>query len=159
MRTTSDGFFNQAFVPYVKHLLDFAFSNIVNHQTQTIEGGKVFVIRCPCRKCKNLRLKTREDVEGDLYANGFKDGYKVWDLHGESFNTQDVGQCSNPVPSQHVGQDTDDEDLGEYTGYDQIVMESMHQNHHPYYHQGQQDPNQTAETFYTMLRQANEPFM
>ncbi|KAI3793061.1 hypothetical protein L1987_35673 [Smallanthus sonchifolius] len=69
----------------------------------------------------------------------------------------DVGQCSNPVPSQHVGQDTDDEDLGEYSGYDQMVMESMHQNHHPYYHQGEQDPNQTAETFYTMLRQANEP--
>ncbi|KAD2806026.1 hypothetical protein E3N88_39403 [Mikania micrantha] len=33
----------------------------------------------------------------------------------------------------------------------------MHQNYHSYYQQEPQDPNQTAESFYTMLRQVNEP--
>ncbi|KAI3784220.1 hypothetical protein L1987_43315 [Smallanthus sonchifolius] len=70
----------------------------------------------------------------------------------------DVDQCSNPIPSLHVGQDEDaDEDLGEYTGYDQMVMEGMPQNDDPYYQQGPQDPNQRAEAFYKMFEQANAP--
>ncbi|XP_076907510.1 uncharacterized protein LOC143563991 [Bidens hawaiensis] len=67
-----------------------------------------------------------------------------------------VGQCLNPIPCLRVGQDPDD-DLSEYTEYDQMVIESMHQNNQPYYLQGPQDPNKIAETFYTMLEQANEP--
>ncbi|KAK1427672.1 hypothetical protein QVD17_16364 [Tagetes erecta] len=41
------------------------------------------------------------------------DDYKVLYVHGEAFETQDVGQCSIPVPSQHASQYIDD-DHGEY---------------------------------------------
>ena len=92
------------------------------------------------------------------------DNYFVWYAHGESLPTHDVGQCSNPLSSQRVRQRIDSEmaqdindDLGEYTRYEQMVMESMHHNIDTYYQQGPQDPNQSAEKFYTMLRLANEP--
>ncbi|KAD5803399.1 hypothetical protein E3N88_14759 [Mikania micrantha] len=156
MRTTSKGFFNPEFQKYVNYFLDFAFANATNIQRQTIEGLETFLIRCPCSTCKNLRFKTRAEVQVHLYSKGFVDDYKVWYVHGESLHKQDMGQCSNSVPFRCVDQEAD-EDLGEYTGYDQMIMEGMHQNHHPYYHQGPQNPNQTAKTFYTMLNQANEP--
>ncbi|KAD6452956.1 hypothetical protein E3N88_07661 [Mikania micrantha] len=156
MRITSKGFFNPAFVPYVKYFLDFVFDNPINIHKRTKDGVEILVIKCPCALCKNLRYKTRVEVEGHLYDKGFVDDYKVWYLHGESFNTKDVGQCSNPLPSQHAGQDIVD-DQGEYTEYEQMVMDNMYQNHHSYYQQEQQDPNKTAETFYTMLKHANEP--
>ncbi|KAJ0874227.1 putative Transposase-associated domain-containing protein [Helianthus annuus] len=144
-RTISNGLFNPTFQLYVNDFLDFAFTNAPNIQRELVEGVEVFKIRCPCGKCQNLRFKSRDEVEGHLYDKGFMDDYKVWYAHGESFRTQDVGRCSNHIPSQHMGQDND-EDLGEYAEYNEMVMESMHQ-----------DPNQTATTYYTMLSKANEP--
>ncbi|XP_021979528.1 uncharacterized protein LOC110875634 [Helianthus annuus] len=99
----------------------------------------------PLSKCQNLHFKSRDVVEGHLYEKGFVEDYKVWYVHGESFRTQDMGRCSNPVLSQQVGQDNV-EDVGEYTEYEETVMESMHQ-----------DPNENAKAFYTMLSQANQP--
>ncbi|KAJ0790073.1 putative Transposase-associated domain-containing protein [Helianthus annuus] len=145
-RTTSEGLFDPTFQRHVNFFLDYAYANAPNIQRELIEGVEVSKIRCPCGKCQNRCFKKRFEVVGDLFKKGFMDNYKVWYAHGESFSTQDVGQCSNPVPSQHAGQDTDD-NLGEYTEYNQMVMESM-----PH-----QEPNQTAQAYYTILSQANEP--
>ncbi|XP_076909856.1 uncharacterized protein LOC143567279 [Bidens hawaiensis] len=155
MRTIS-GLVNPIFLQIVNCFLDFAYMNATNTQTENVEGVEVILIRCPCCKCANHHFKTRKEVKCHLIAKGFMKNYQIWYSHGESFPTEDVGQCSNPIPFLRVGQDPDD-DLGEYTGYDQMVMESMQQNDHPYYQQEPQDPNKIAETFYTMLEQANEP--
>ncbi|XP_076958533.1 uncharacterized protein LOC143634297 [Bidens hawaiensis] len=84
--------------------------------------------------------------------------YLFWYSHGDLYpdEANDMGQCSIPLLCQHVGEDAD-KDLGEYTEYDQMVMEGMHQNHDSYYQQGPQDPNQRAQAFYNMLKQDNEP--
>ncbi|KAK9050828.1 hypothetical protein SSX86_030202 [Deinandra increscens subsp. villosa] len=163
-RVIRGGYFNPIFAEHVTSFLDFAFTNLTDVGSQTIEGVEVLLIRCPCAKCKNQKYKSREAVEQDLITKGFMPDYWVWYAHGETFPKQDVGQCSNPMPSHDLSHHTDyistednDDDLGDYTGYDQMVMESMHQNHHPYYHQQRQEPNQTAEAFYTMLGQADEP--
>ncbi|KAK9063103.1 hypothetical protein SSX86_016973 [Deinandra increscens subsp. villosa] len=156
MRLTSNGLFNPAFVSCVAYFLDFVFDNPNNIHKRTKDGVENLVIKCPCVDCKNRRYKTRAEVEFHLYHKGFVDDYKVWYLHGESLHTQDVGQCSNPLPSSVARQDVDD-DHGQYNGYEEMVMETMHQSHHPYYQQEPQDPNQTAKKFYTMLSQANEP--
>ena len=42
------------------------------------------VIRCPCNKCKNMVSHDKREVTLHLCKNGFVQGYKVWDLHGES---------------------------------------------------------------------------
>ncbi|KAK9079957.1 hypothetical protein SSX86_001632 [Deinandra increscens subsp. villosa] len=138
-----NGYFNPAFVPYVKYFLDFVFENPRNIHRRTKDGVEVLIIKCPCAKCKNRCYKTREEVEGHLYAKGFVDDYKVWHLHGESFDTQDVGQCSNPIGSQHAGEDTDD-NHGDYSGYDQMVMESLFQTQHPYYRKQSSERAQKA---------------
>ncbi|KAM0013959.1 putative Transposase-associated domain-containing protein [Helianthus debilis subsp. tardiflorus] len=144
-RTTSNDFFNPTFQLYVNDFLDFAFTNAPKIQKELIEGPEVFKIRCMCAKCQNLRFKSRDVVEGHLYVKGFVEDFKVWYVHGESFSTQDMGRCSNPVLSQHVGRDND-EDVGEYTEYEEMVIESMHQ-----------DPNENTKAFYTMLSQPNQP--
>ncbi|KAI3797971.1 hypothetical protein L1987_33236 [Smallanthus sonchifolius] len=55
--------------------------------------------------------------------------YQLWDVHGELYPDEaiNVGYCSKSLPSQHMGQDVD-EDLGEYTGYDQMVMEGFEEH-------------------------------
>lgn len=79
--------------------------------------------------------------------------YYIWFAHGESFQ----------VSSQHVGQSSNSVDYGcgEYNGYNQMIMDSMHQNHVPYPPESTssepQDPNPTAREFYRMLEVANEP--
>ncbi|XP_076956392.1 uncharacterized protein LOC143631536 [Bidens hawaiensis] len=150
MRTNTNGSFNLRFQQVISYFLDFVYENATN-----IENGN---IRCPCNKCKNRYYKTRVDVQVHLFAKGFMKDYQLWHAHGERYpdEAMDIDECSNPVLSQHVGDDAD-EDLGEYTGYDEMVMEGMHQNHDSYYQQGSQDPNQRAEAFYKMFEQANEP--
>ncbi|KAI3762268.1 hypothetical protein L1987_52693 [Smallanthus sonchifolius] len=57
----------------VTYFLDFAYTNSSNIQRQIIEGKEVFLVRCPCAKCKNQYHKRREVVEYDLCKNGFMD--------------------------------------------------------------------------------------
>ncbi|KAJ0824636.1 putative Transposase-associated domain-containing protein [Helianthus annuus] len=145
MRFNKDGTLNMQFQQRVDYFLDFAYEHATNIEEETIGGVQKLLIRCPCSKCKNRYYKTRNVVDCHLTSLGFMKDYQLWYAHGESEEPMGVDQCSNPIPSQHVGQDVV-EDIGEYTEYDQMVMECMHQ-----------DPNQEAHAFYRMLEQANEP--
>ncbi|XP_018630022.3 uncharacterized protein [Nicotiana tomentosiformis] len=40
-------------------------------------------IRCPCAKCKCIKLLIPEDVKVHLYRNRFRKYYYVWTVHGE----------------------------------------------------------------------------
>ncbi|WVZ50277.1 hypothetical protein U9M48_001548 [Paspalum notatum var. saurae] len=42
------------------------------------------VIRCPCNKCGNMYSHDKRTVTLHLCKDGFVQGYKVWDKHGES---------------------------------------------------------------------------
>lgn len=57
----------------VETFLDFAFQH-------TKSGNLIY---CPCRKCFNGRLKTRDEVREDLIVSGILRGYTYWDFHGE----------------------------------------------------------------------------
>ncbi|KAD7117250.1 hypothetical protein E3N88_04518 [Mikania micrantha] len=165
MRTTSNGLFNPIIQEHVTHFLDFAFANPNNVQSQTINGMEVFVIRCPCAKCQNRYHMTRDSVEDHLFTRGFMKNYLIWYKHGESLPTQDMGQCSKTANDlgdvghhiDHVASQKNADNLCDFIGYDQMTRENIHQNHHPYYQQYQQDPNQVAQEFYIMLEQANKP--
>lgn len=81
--------------------------------------------------------------------------YSVWYAHGELHSIREVGQCSNPS-NPETTQDIDD-DVGDRPRYEQMVIESMHQHEVPYYEPTPQDPNERAQTFYNMVKQASEP--
>ncbi len=61
----------------VEQFITFACSN-PGH----MDGNK---IRCPCRRCKNLRFKDCDDVRVHLYKCGFMPSYTNWTAHGEPF--------------------------------------------------------------------------
>ena len=46
-------------------------------------------IRCPCVKCKNIKLLPPSRVSRHLIRNGFQEGYWNWNLHGEELWTID----------------------------------------------------------------------
>ena len=49
------------------------------------ESGNPNEVRCPCVKCKNLRLHDPNTVKVHLYGKGFIDDYHEWMCHGEGF--------------------------------------------------------------------------
>ncbi|KAL4582138.1 hypothetical protein LXL04_006679 [Taraxacum kok-saghyz] len=109
MRADKNGIFNPEFQQHVKYFLDFAYTNANNIRSKNVEGETILQIRCPCSECKNRCYKKREMVVYDIYYHGFMGNYSIWYAHGETFPTHEVGECSNPIPSQHVGQHIDHE--------------------------------------------------
>ncbi|XP_019251004.1 PREDICTED: uncharacterized protein LOC109229914 [Nicotiana attenuata] len=47
------------------------------------------IIRCPCGKCKCMKLLIPEDVKVHLYSRGFRENYYVWTVHGENYSNLD----------------------------------------------------------------------
>ena len=153
MRADKNGIFNPEFQQHVKYFLDFAYTNANNIRSKNVEGETVLQIRCPCSECKNRCYKEREMVAYDIYYHGFMGNYSIWYAHGESFPTHEVGECSNPIPSQHVGQRIDHEMAQDIDGeMDQDIDCGMDQDTDS---EMDQDPNQTAEAFYALLRQSD----
>ncbi|GLT24991.1 hypothetical protein SLA2020_001500 [Shorea laevis] len=91
-RRDDRGLFTEEFKVGVDIFLEFAFSQ----KDPEICCRKM--IRCPCMVCKNIDWHTRSTVGMHLYANGFINGYLVWNCHGESSAKRrrcDMGQSSS----------------------------------------------------------------
>ncbi|GLT26876.1 hypothetical protein SLA2020_019160 [Shorea laevis] len=90
-RQDDRGLFTEEFKVGVNVFLEFAFSQ------QDLEICCCKMIRCPCMLCKNIDWQTCNMVGMHLYANGFINGYLVWNYHGESSAKQrrDMGQSSS----------------------------------------------------------------
>ena len=69
------------------------------------DGG----IRCPCRKCKNLKFLHQDVVTMHLLTKGFMEDYLCWYAHGELFvpdesmEEQVVGSTSSSTNMHEVG--------------------------------------------------------
>ncbi|CAH1412145.1 unnamed protein product [Lactuca virosa] len=50
-----------------------------------------------------------------------------------------------------------DKDVSDFPRYQQMVIETMYGPDVPYYQQGLQHPNQSAQTFFKLVNQATEP--
>lgn len=69
--------------------------------------------------------------------------YSIWHEHSELYPTQEIGQSSNPIPSQLMAQEINN-DVCDFPRYQQMVIERMNGPEVPYYQQGPQHPNQSA---------------
>ncbi|KAG8382296.1 hypothetical protein BUALT_Bualt05G0062100 [Buddleja alternifolia] len=83
----------------VQEFLDFAYSST--------EPGKK--IRCPCKKCNNVYLQNRDDVEADLLEYGIIQNYVTWVLHGEELDE-----------SNDEGFDSDEEEDNDQLEFDEV---------------------------------------
>ncbi|XP_057795235.1 uncharacterized protein LOC131011420 [Salvia miltiorrhiza] len=74
-RFLPDGALNPDFQRGLQGFIDYA-----NSRRDLMDGEK---IRCPCRKCDNIRFHTKNNVQYHIAKNGFVRDYHIWRFHGE----------------------------------------------------------------------------
>jgi hypothetical protein len=118
------------------------------------DGG----IRCPCRKCKNLKFLHQDVVTIHLLTKGFMEDYLCWYAHGELFvpdesmEEQVVGSTSSASNMHEVGNENSNP-------YRNMVMDAMRMS------EGnvrecpivEEEPNADAARFFDLLRDSDEP--
>ncbi|PWA68302.1 hypothetical protein CTI12_AA308130 [Artemisia annua] len=101
-RRNSQGLLCSFYQSKVTEFLNFAFSIERVVERKTLGSNIVFRIKCPCSKCKIKVFKKRDDVEYDLWHNGFIRDYKTWYAHGERRSKRpEIGKC--PIEDDNVG--------------------------------------------------------
>jgi len=101
-------------------------------------------MRCPCSKCKNKKKKQKSQVWKDLYKNGFVPNYTRWIYHGERDRIREEVVRS----------------LLEECDADAGMADMMADYHEGRFAEGvevEDDPEETAKAFYTMLESAQKP--
>jgi hypothetical protein len=118
------------------------------------DGG----IRCPCRKCKNLKFLHQDVVTMHLPTKGFMEDYLCWYAHGELFvldesmEEQVVGSTSSASNMHEVGNENSNP-------YRNMVMDAMRMS------EGnvkecpivEEEPNADATRFFDLLKDSDEP--
>ncbi|XP_021826603.1 uncharacterized protein LOC110767383, partial [Prunus avium] len=79
----------------VENFLDFAFS-------KNMDDTRIY---CPCKKCHNRYLFTRDVVRGHIIWDGFMSKYKNWTQHGELQLSLYANQDTNVTFDSVVGDD------------------------------------------------------
>ncbi|XP_020272575.1 uncharacterized protein LOC109847754 [Asparagus officinalis] len=96
-----------------------AFMKYAEMNPKNLSSGAMY---CPCYRCKNMKLKNKDEIRSHIANSGFYEEYKYWSYHGE-------GCTENEVPDVHVdtshGVRIDDTDINlqtdigpDYTEYD-----------------------------------------
>ena len=80
-----------------------------------LEGG----IRCPCAKCRNMKLLGERDIKTHLYKHGFMPNYWIWTRHGEEIPVEpDLGGDSSNV-------DQGDDDINQFDMMHDMVTDAF----------------------------------
>ena len=62
-------------------------------------------IRCPCKRCGNIRRQPIQEIKIHLFRNGMDESYSTWTWHGESV-ANEAPPSSNAQDSSHQKFDT-----------------------------------------------------
>jgi hypothetical protein len=118
------------------------------------DGG----IRCPCKKCKNLKFLHQDVVTMHFLTKEFMKDYLCWYAHGELFiphesmEEQVVGSTSSASNMHEVGNENSNP-------YRNMVMDAMRMS------EGnvrecpivEEEPNADATRFFDLLRDSDDP--
>ncbi|KAH0769454.1 hypothetical protein KY290_013435 [Solanum tuberosum] len=121
---------DQAYLDGVKQFLDYAFWG----------SGNEDKIRCPCYKCCNTTLGTRETIDTHLKVYGIIQNYTFWYHQGEhlveDYESEDEIQelLKDLYPNVDGG--------ATQTSYGDVVVE---------------EPNDEAKNFYSLLKDLEQP--
>ncbi|KAL6656744.1 hypothetical protein ACP70R_004524 [Stipagrostis hirtigluma subsp. patula] len=85
----------------VEQFLLFAFRDVPY-------GGKVL---CPCVKCANCIMKTRNEIREDLKCDEFLRGYTRWNKHGEDLPAEELSDPSARTCLSNANHDIDTNSL------------------------------------------------
>jgi len=115
-------------------------------------------IRCPCRKCKNLKFLHQDVITMHLLTKELIEDYLYWYAHGELFlpnesmEEQVVGSTSSAINMHRVGNENSNP-------YRNMVMDAMRMS------EGnvrecpiiEEEPNADAARFLDLLKDSDEP--
>jgi hypothetical protein len=118
------------------------------------DGG----IRCPCRKCKNLKFLHQDVVTMHLLTKGFMQDYLCWYAHGELFVPNEsmvervVGSTSSASNMHEVGNENNNH-------YRNMVMDAMRmsEGNASEFPNIEEEPNADAARFFDLLKDSDEP--
>jgi hypothetical protein len=99
---------------------------------------------CPCSKCKNKKWRDRRTVMEDLFKNGFVPNYTRWVHHGERDRIRE--EVVRPLLEEY------DADAGMAD-----MMEDFQEGRFAQGMEVEEDPEETAKAFYTMMESAQKP--
>ncbi|GJY84078.1 transposon, En/Spm-like, transposase-associated domain protein [Tanacetum coccineum] len=152
-RRNSKGLLCSYYQSKVFEFLNFVFSIERVVEIRTLGSKVVFHIKCPCSKCKIKVFKERNEVEYDLWHNGFIRGYKTWYAHGErKSKPKEIGQSSRSMKVDDVG------------GCTHMILDMLedHDEQAPNLHSKpleEQALNSYAKEYYDMLEAVDEPLI
>ncbi|XP_015168561.1 uncharacterized protein [Solanum tuberosum] len=135
---------NQAYLDGVKQFLDYAFQG----------SRKEDKIRCPCYKCCNTTLGTRETIDTNLKVYGMIQNYTFWYHHGEHLGES----VSN-------SEDENDDEVENYESEDEIqeLLKDLYPNVDGgatptgYGDVVEEEPNDEVKRFYSLLKDLEQP--
>jgi hypothetical protein len=115
-------------------------------------------IKCPCRKCKNLKFLHQDVVLMHLLTKGFMEDYLCWYAHGELFipnesmEEQVVGSTSSASNMHEVGNENSNP-------YRNMVMDAkrMSEGNVKECPIVEEEPNADTTRFFDLLRDSDEP--
>ncbi|XP_019236736.1 PREDICTED: uncharacterized protein LOC109216969 [Nicotiana attenuata] len=109
-------------------------------------GGR---IRCPCVKCKCVKLLKSDAVKVHLYKKGFVENYCIWTAHGENHASLDDANFHNsfggegsPIAEHNV----------ENSRYNKMMRDAFGT-----FPGVQSEPNDETKRFYEQLLEASRP--
>ncbi|WMV31114.1 hypothetical protein MTR67_024499 [Solanum verrucosum] len=144
MQLSLDKRVDQAYLDGVQKFLDYAF----------LGSGEEDEIRCPCYKCCNTTLGTREMIDTHLKVYGIIQNYTFWYHHGE--------HLGEPVSNS---EDENDDEVEDYESEDEIqeLLKDLYPNvdggdtHTGYDDVVEEEPNVEAKRFYSLLKDLEQP--
>jgi len=115
-------------------------------------------IRCPCRKCKNLKFLHQDIATMHLLTKRFMEDYLCWYAHGELFvpdesmKEQVVGSTSSASNMHEVGNENSNP-------YRNMVMDAMRMSEGNVRECSivEEEPNTDAARFFDLLKDSDEP--
>ena len=72
----------------------------INYASSQLEQMDGLLIRCPCKKCDNLKFFSADEVTLHLCRKGFTAIYFNWTCHGEAMGHEEQQFVSNQLPKQ-----------------------------------------------------------
>ena len=150
-RVSTDGrALNDSFIQGVHEFI----CNAMEQSYYLSEGG----IRCPCVKCKCMKLMQQSDVKLHLYRWGFQPNYLIWTEHGETaVADQFYGEPSSTYNASRGGHIQPTQMLlcdAFRTNTEDELMFGPSGSHEPTH---TENPNPEASKFFRELTIANTP--
>ena len=146
---------NEAYQIGVQKFLDYTLKKL----------GAKNKIRCPCTKCCNTDLGTRESIEAHLMIHGISEGYTFWYHHGELSNepqSESEDEENEILQNDTSALDDSDDEIQQFINDLYPQFKGLDENNEDVEFSGTQnllemESNNGAKQFYKLIDNLEQP--